>query len=400
MDLECGGLYTGGGNNAVPLPFELPDTNKVLLKVLSCNSTTGELTLGAVTQAEKDIFTCSEGRKCSAGSDNPGDPCVLSEDCPNGSCEDRCLFGAPLPVPNQNTPATSVCAVNVVEKDASGSGTCGGESQLSAALRSVVYLNGDLLQSSKPPNVPGIQSCPLCVKQCLGGSQKSFPCESDGDCPGSSCDDVTRCLGGPDTGFECEPMTSDLGPAFPTSHDCQNDPLQDITASIGGLPVDFAMTTGSLTDTMPQQAVDRPQGRRNFCGFCRDVTGVGSLCFEGDKKANCPNTDDSSCQPFGGGGDVSGCGNAVPCDSDADCNDGDEYESCVQRNPGAFGEAAATKISLQGTPAGCLAGGSVRTVTSVGTFCIPPTFNETVDAAGDLPGPGGVSLQAETKLVP
>jgi hypothetical protein len=28
----------------------------------------------------------------------------------------------------------------------------------------------------------------------------------------------------------------------------------------------------------------------------------------------------------------------------------------------------------------------------VSVFCIPPTFDATVDNAGDLPGPGGVAL--------
>jgi len=395
LELECGGLYTGGGLNAVPLPLSLPDTNKVVMKILSCDSATGDMVLGSVAQGEEsgrfDKFTCSEGRKCSADSDNPGDPCILHSDCPSGECEDLCLFGAPLPVPNANTAATSVCAINVVEKDASGTGTCGGESLISAALRSVIYLNGDLLQSSTPPNVPGIQPCPLCVRQCLGGTKKNFPCEDDSECPGSSCDSVTRCLGGLDTGSECEQMTSNLGESYPTSHNCQNDPLQDITESIGGLPVDFAMTTGSLTASMPQHAVDRPNGARVFCGFCRDVTSEGagaSLCFEGDKSATCP----VATPPADG--------NAVPCDSDADCNDGDEYESCVQRNPGAFAEAAATSIKMQGTPAECLADGTPKRATTVGTFCIPPTFNPTVDSAGDLPGPGAVSLQADAQLVP
>jgi hypothetical protein len=33
-------------------------------------------------------------------------------------------------------------------------------------------------------------------------------------------------------------------------------------------------------------------------------------------------------------------------------------------------------------------------------FCIQPTFNATVDAAGDLPGPGAVTLQGTAQLLP
>jgi hypothetical protein len=423
MDLDCGGLYTGGGQNSVPLPFAIPDRNKVLLKITSCDPSWIEME--AVTQDESDRLSCSEGRKCS----DDGTPCVLDSDCTSGKCEDRCLFGAPLPVPNPGTPATSVCAVNVVAEDASGTGTCLGDSDVSAALRSVIYLNGDLFKSSTPPDLPGVQPCPLCIPVCSGGSRDGLPCRSDNDttrcsagsndgeacdvaadCPGGSCDaasqeltdcingggtcpSTSECMGGPNDGLPCTPATSypsvlgDAQDAFPTSHDCVSDPLQDITESIGGLPIDFAITTGTLTSEMPQQAIDRPQGRRNFCGYCRDVLGSGSLCFEGDEDAGCPAANPPA------------TGNAVRCNSDADCQaDADEYESCVQRNPGAFGESGATSINMEGKPAGCLAGGVTKPGTSVGTFCVPPTFDPTVDAAGDLPGPGGVSLQTDVQM--
>jgi len=36
----------------------------------------------------------------------------------------------------------------------------------------------------------------------------------------------------------------------------------------------------------------------------------------------------------------------------------------------------------------------------VSIFCIPPTFNATVDAAADLPGPGAVSLAGTAQLLP
>jgi hypothetical protein len=92
----------------------------------------------------------------------------------------------------------------------------------------------------------------------------------------------------------------------------------------------------------------------------------------------------------------------VPCDSDADCTaDADEYESCVQRNPGAFSEAGATRIEVSGTTdGGCLGDAAAHTQDQVAIFCIPPTFDATVDAAGDLPGPGATLLTGDAQLSP
>jgi hypothetical protein len=36
----------------------------------------------------------------------------------------------------------------------------------------------------------------------------------------------------------------------------------------------------------------------------------------------------------------------------------------------------------------------------VSVFCIPPTFDATVDNAGDLPGPGAVALEGEAQVLP
>jgi hypothetical protein len=198
-------------------------------------------------------------------------------------------------------------------------------------------------------------------------------------------------LGGPNDGDPCTPETSDSTAlddpenSYPTSQDCQNDPLQDITANIGGLPVSLSLTTGDQT----LNAVDRTSGARVFCGFCRDVTGAGSLCFEGDTTPGCPVAIPAA------------DGNAVPCNDDVDCADTDEYESCVQRNPGAFSEAAATRIAVRGsTDLQCLGDGAAHLSEQVGIFCIPPTFDATVDAAGDLPGPGVTLLVGDVQLLP
>ena len=85
--------------------------------------------------------------------------------------------------------------------------------------------------------------------------------------------------------------------------------------------------------------------------------------------------------------------------SDAECADGDTYESCAQREPGAFSYAASTRISVTGAADGqCLADDEPHPADLASIFCIPPTFAGWVDAANDLPGPGAVMLQGEVQL--
>jgi len=444
LNLEKGGLYTGGGLNSVPLPFPVPDQGLSYSSVTDCDPSTGELTLGPTTRSDLvgvapgcDLITdpecgrhCTQGRTCTGGANN-GLHCVLASDCPGGTCTDNCVFGPPLPIPNAGTAATSVCAKNVIDIDASGTALCdGGDSDLSTPLRSVIYLTGDLFKSSTPPDLPGVQPCPICVpicsggtknglpcrpdnpnRACVGGSKVGRPCTGNGDCPSSTCAPArteysscisgggscpnpltnSKCLGGPNNGASCTPATStsdllgDAQDSYPTSHDCANDPLQSITDNIGGLPINFALTTGQVV----RNAVDRPNGARIFCGFCRDVTGGGSLCFEGDTRPGCP---------LPGGGESKN-GNANFCTSDAYCQDGDEYESCVQRSAGAFGEAGATRITVTGAPPNeCLGDGGLHATELVSVFCVPPTFDQTVDAAGDLPGPGAALMAGDAQL--
>ena len=51
-------------------------------------------------------------------------------------------------------------------------------------------------------------------------------------------------------------------------------------------------------------------------------------------------------------------------------------------------------------PAGDMTDGAAHALTLASIFCIPPTFNATVDAAGDLPGPGAVTLSGTGQLLP
>jgi hypothetical protein len=396
IDLACGGRYSGGGSNSIPLPIEIPDRATFVAMVESCDGSTGELTLGATTPADAGELRCTQGRTCSTS----GGPCVLSSDCPQSpaeTCLDNCMFGPPLPIPNTNTTPTSLCIVQVVAEDASGSMRCDGRvTSFSLPLRSVVFRTGDILSSTDGPvDVPGIQPCPLCSQQCVGGADAGQPCEADSDCSGA-CDADTNCIGGIDNGDPCTPGSSALSESLPTSHECRIRPSSSITWMIGGVPLALDLTTGSET----RYGVDHRYSRRTFCGFCRDVDTEGSGCFDGypdpGQYKNCP---DSVAQPtcLPQSGSTAGCGVAIPCTDDSDCTA--PYESCAQRGPGAFSNSAMTRITVAGSTDGqCLADGQPHAAELVDVFCIPPTFDGWIDSATDLPGPGVALLQGEVQL--
>jgi hypothetical protein len=83
------------------------------------------------------------------------------------------------------------------------------------------------------------------------------------------------------------------------------------------------------------------------------------------------------------------------------CTDGNgQWPDCQQNNPGAFSFGTAQTITETGSPAGGMNDGLGHASVLVSTFCIGPTFNATVDQAGDLPGPGTVSLPGIAQLLP
>lgn len=362
LDLACGAQYIGAGLNAVPLPVILPDTGASTMNVTACNGWNQELTLGASTEAETgSLRTCT-----SAG----------------------CLFGAPVPVPMPN-PQQSMCVINEIAENVSGTATCDGDIGLALMLNQRVFYPGDLLDGSPLPDVPGVQPCPLCVRQCMGGAGHGTPCTDDTDCTaGASCSGSTRCLGGPSNGSTCTPDSSDLGDGFPTSHDCPPPSPHWL-----GPESTFEVTTGSLT----KNAVDRDGGQRNFCGFCRDVAIEGSGCFEGDPDlggaSGCPDSSTTNCQPASG--QTAECGTATPCTSDGDCTA--PYESCVQADPGAFGNATATQITVTGLVAQSLTDGAPHPATLVGVSCVPPTFGGP-DPIFNLPGPAVLTLEGVAQI--
>jgi hypothetical protein len=317
--IQCGGLYFGGGGNAVPLPVSVPDQGNAISKITACEGNTA--TVGAATSVET-----GSTRNCT---------------------DAGCLFGAPLAVPNPGTTPTSTCVLNAIEQGVSGTVECAnGMSSLSAPLSSIIFLTGDT-GTDPTSTIAGIQPCPLCS--------------------------AGTCVGGPNNGMACVPGTTALNDSYPTSHDCPPDPM----FNIGTLPITFALTTGTVTwtgtpatnDTGDTQSV---QGRV-FAGFCRDANATGAFAQPAQK-----------CWE-------NGMAVGAPC--------AEPNESCEQRNNGAFGPngGANGTITVIGSSGGDLtAGPQAGSLASI--FGIPPTFNSTVDAAGDLPGPGAVALPGTARL--
>jgi hypothetical protein len=181
-------------------------------------------------------------------------------------------------------------------------------------------------------------------------------CTTDGDCPGSTCG-TTRS-------------------PYPTSHDCP--PPGGSGQPIGHLPIAFALTTGTATDTANVSGTEN----KVFCGYCRDADETS--CFEGAPT-------EQGCPPSGG---------LRRCETDADCSQ--PFEACEQKTNGAFMSLTANTLTETGAPAsgGFMTSDPPKASTLVSVFCIPPTFNPAIDASADLPGPGAVSLPGEVSLLP
>jgi hypothetical protein len=333
-NLACSGLYTGGGGNSVPLPYAVPDKGFAINSITSCNGQTAALGATTSTQTGSNL-------SCTA----PG-----------------CLFGAPLAVPNASSTPTSVCVINSVGGTATGTLTCNtGATALALPLSSALYLAGD-----KIPAQAGIQPCPTCRN------------------PGTG--DV--CTGGPNNGLACTPGTN-IGPgtgdlSYPTSHDCP----PDASNFIGNLPVAFLLSSGTVSWTGTTATNDTgstaSSQTRVFSGYCRDVAlpgGTGSFDVS-------PTTGGQFQQCWENGMAVNtACSEAL-----------NSAESCEQRTTGAFGPngGANRTITVIGNSMSLLGGPSVGTLVSI--FSIPPTFDATIDGAGDLPAPGAVSLVGTATL--
>jgi hypothetical protein len=332
-NINCAGLYTGGGGNTVPLPYAVPDLGSQTSSITSCAANIA--TLGPTTSTQTgSIKTCTST---------------------------NCLFGAPLAVPNPISTPTSVCVINRLSANVNGMADCTGAtvSTINAPLSSVLFLTGD---TSNDPSgtIAGIQPCPLC-----SGGDPMTPLSG-------------TCVGGANNGMTCTPGTSGsavLGASYPTSNDCP--PLA--TANIGTLPVAFALTTGQITWSGTTATNDTTSTvstqNRVFSGFCRDVN--GSLAFEGSTPATA-----HLCHENG-------------MSVNAACTE--PFESCEQKSNGAFGPAGGANrtITATGSTSSIIGGPGFGSFVSI--FTIRPTFDATVDAAGDLPGPGAVALPGSAR---
>ena len=357
------------------LPGTVPDKGLSYSKVASCTGPDPDLSAAAAA----DVPTAGS---CPAASGNTG--CVgLSNPAPcctgmnTGTCPTTpsfglrhctspgCLFGAPLAVPNPANTATGTCVVNFIDSrtingalPGSGRITCAtgdisNSTPLALPLNSQLYLTG---------SINPVNTCSSCVNGTFG-----------------VCGSGT-CSGGSRNGLPCTPETSALSGSYPTSHDCPPpgspsgalasgcSPVSG-TTFIGCLPVDFTLSTGTQTKT----AFSTGAQARVFCGFCFDPTASNAF-------ANPPD----------------------PCTSDAHCAArGDLFDSCRQQSNGAFRNPFATTYTETGTsPNACIADGAAHNATLVSSFCIPPSYNGIVDPAGELPGPGAVSLPGVSQFIP
>jgi len=122
--------------------------------------------------------------------------------------------------------------------------------------------------------------------------------------------------------MSCVNGTTTLNAGYPTSNDCP----PAATFNIGTLPVDFALSSGTVTWTGTQATNDTgstagSQGN-NFAGYCRDSD--SSLCFKGDPDTACPASTPGFQECWRNGMAIGAACSGV-------------FESCMQRNNGAFG---------------------------------------------------------------
>jgi hypothetical protein len=199
--------------------------------------------------------------------------------------------------------------------------------------------------------IAGIQACPLCS----GGS----------------------CIGGANNGMSCVADTTTLGgnPSYPTSNDCPPDPV----LNLGTVPIAFAVSSGTVswTGTVATNDTGDPLSvqKRVFSGYCRDTA---TACFKG-QTGGCPASSPGFQQCWENGMAV-----GPACVG--------TFESCEQRNDGAFGPAGGLvkTITAIGSSASIIGGPSAVKLASI--FSVRPLNIASVDAALDLPGPGAVTL--------
>jgi hypothetical protein len=107
----------------------------------------------------------------------------------------------------------------------------------------------------------------------------------------------------------------------------------------------------------------------------------GTGCFKGDPYPLCPPSTPGAQKCWENGVAV-----GPAC--------GEPYETCEQRDNGAFGPGggAVQTITAFGQPQDTLLCGGPSTGVLASIFSIAATFNATVDASADFPGPAAVTI--------
>jgi hypothetical protein len=180
--------------------------------------------------------------------------------------------------------------------------------------------------------------------------------------------------------MSCTAGTTTLGgnPAYPTSNDCP----PSNSFNIGTLPIAFNLTSGAVSWTGTVATNDTGSTvsaqSRVFSGFCRDTDGTGA--FEGTTPATAHLCWENNAA-------VGAACTGV-------------FESCEQRTNGAFGPAGGANKTITAVGNGMSFIGAPSAGTLVSVFSIPPTFDPTVDAAGDLPARAQSHSLARPRAVP
>jgi hypothetical protein len=367
LTLTSGGLYGGGNGVGIPLPELIPDQAKLILRVTDCSPTAETFQLAGASAAE--VGGSQPWRHCTSAS-------VQSPEYPG---KPGCLVGSPLPIPNG---ATSMCIIKRIATDPTGTGTCRGTvADAQVGLMVDLYMTGPQL---------GEAPCPRCL-------------DGGGTCaPGTAC-----CESGPNANQPCVPGNTLSGASHPTSHDCPPPPPSFIGSKFEMLSLTSGTATKTATDFLAMNQV--------FCGFCGRSAGAQPLDFRGvctggtENGKICNGAVCGTCVTAAAC--VAGGGSCTPtaCTADATCSTfatgcgasgSSACNRCRQRTAGAFGAGAAQTITEVGQPANaCIATGS-HSGRLVSVFCIPPAFDTTVDANGDYPGPGAVSLDGTFRMLP
>jgi hypothetical protein len=142
-NLACNGINFGGGGTRFPCRYSCPISASSYMSIASCDSATERLTLaGAPPRSPAASGTCT-----TAG----------------------CGFGPRSRFPTRTALRPARCIMLTVAQDASGTGSCEGDTTIALPLIADIYLTGD---SAHDPgaSIGGIQSCPLCSSgTCVGG---------------------------------------------------------------------------------------------------------------------------------------------------------------------------------------------------------------------------------------